>query len=138
MRHASSEPFSSNCRQLDELVAVGAGEIGPGTLDYRAQRDEPHRSRRQLDLIAAQDLAALDVRIVVNRFEKGLFKTIKPADVRQALGRDVAYTIANDHAVMCAAVEQWVPIGAIRRRSPLGKDIELPDAGIAAALRLVR
>ena len=39
------------------------------------------------------------------------------ADVRQALGRDVGYTIANDHAVMCAAVEQGVPIGAIKRKS---------------------
>ena len=97
-----------------------------------------HRSRRQLDLIASQDLASLDVRIVVNRFEKGLFRTIKPADVRQALGRDVAYTIANDHAVMCAAVEQGVPISSIKRRSLVGKDIEALDAGIAAAFRLER
>ena len=97
-----------------------------------------HRARRQLDLIANQDLAALDVRIVVNRFEKGLFKTIKPADVRQTLGRDIGYTIANDHAVMSAAVEQGVPISDIKRRSAVGKDIESLDAGIAAALRLDR
>ena len=97
-----------------------------------------HRSRRQLDLIASQDLGALDVRVVVNRFEKGLFKTIKPADVRAALGRDIAYTIANDHAVMSAATEQGVPISAIKRRSAVGKDIDMLDAGIAAALGLDR
>ena len=97
-----------------------------------------HRARRQLDLIANQDLAALDVRIVVNRFEKGLFKTIKPADVQQTLGRAIGSTIANDHAVMSAAVEQGVPISAIKRRSSVGKDIESLDAGIAAALRLDR
>jgi pilus assembly protein CpaE len=97
-----------------------------------------HRSRQQLDLIATQDLLGLDVRIIVNRFEKGLFKSIKPADVRAALGRDVAYTIANDHAVMHAAVEQGVPISAIKRKSAVGKDIELLDAGIAAALGLER
>jgi pilus assembly protein CpaE len=97
-----------------------------------------HRSRRQLDLIGSQELGALDVRIVVNRFEKGLFRAIKPADVRQALGRDVAYTIANDHAVVSAAVEQGVPISAIKRRSNVGKDIELLEAGIAAALKLER
>lgn len=97
-----------------------------------------HRSRRQLDLIADQDLNSLDVRIVVNRFEKGLFKTIKPADVRAALGRDIAYTIANDHAVMSAAAEQGVPISAIKRRSAVGKDIDMLDAGIAVALGLDR
>ena len=97
-----------------------------------------HRSRRQLDLIADQDLRALDVRIVVNRFEKGLFKTIKPADVRAALGRDIAYTIAKDHTLMSAAVEQGVPISAIKRRSAVGKDIDMLDAGIAAALGLDR
>jgi pilus assembly protein CpaE len=97
-----------------------------------------HRARRQLDLIANQDLAALDVRIVVNRFEKGLFRTIKLADVRQALGRDISYTIANDHTVMSAAVEQGVPISAIKRRSSVGRDVESLDAGIAAALRLER
>jgi pilus assembly protein CpaE len=97
-----------------------------------------HRARRQLDLIAAQDLSGLDVRIVVNRFEKGLFKAIKPADVRQALGRDVTYTIANDYAVMCAAAEQGVPLSTIKRRSAVGKDIELLDAGVAATLRLDR
>jgi pilus assembly protein CpaE len=89
-------------------------------------------------LIGSQELGALDVRIVVNRFEKGLFRAIKPADVRQALGRDVAYTIANDHAVVSAAVEQGVPISAIKRRSNVGKDIELLEAGIAAALKLER
>src|SRR6185369_8878699 len=97
-----------------------------------------HRARRQLDLIAEQDLAGLDVRVVVNRFEKGLFRTIKAADVRQTLGRDIAYTIANDHSVMSAAVEQGVPISEIKRRSSVGKDIEALDAGIAAALRLDR
>ena len=97
-----------------------------------------HRSRRQLDLIADQDLRALDVRVVVNRFEKGMFKTIKPADVRAALGRDIAYTIANDYAVMSAATEQGVPISAIKRRSAVGKGIDMLDAGIAAALRLDR
>lgn len=92
------------------------------------------RARRQLDLIREQDLHMLDLRLVANRFEKGLLKVVRPADVEKALGRGVAYTIANDPSVMRVATERGVPIGEIKRRSAVGKDIESLDAGIAAAL----
>lgn len=97
-----------------------------------------HRARRQLDLIREQDLSSLELRIVVNRFEKGLLKLIRTADVQKALGRDVAYTVANDPAVMRVATERGVPIAEIKRKSVVGKDIDMLDAGIAAALSLER
>ena len=93
-----------------------------------------HRARRQLELIRDQELNSLDMRIVANRFEKGLMKMIRPADVLKALGRDIAYTVANDPAVMRVATERGVPIADIKRKSGVGKDIEALDAGIAAAL----
>lgn len=93
-----------------------------------------HRARRQLDLLREQDLASVDLRVVVNRFEKGLLKTVRPADVQKALGRDVAYTIANEPLVMHPAIEQGVPISDIKRRSAVGKDIDMLDSGIAGAL----
>ena len=91
------------------------------------------RARRQVDLLRDQDLASVDMRIVVNRFEKGLFKTVGQSDVQNALGRDVAYTIANDPAVMHSAIERGVPISDIKRKSAVGKDIDMLDAGIAVA-----
>ena len=91
-----------------------------------------HRARRQLDLLREQDLA-VDLRVVVNRFEKGLLRTIRPDDVKQALGRDIAYTITNEPAVMHTAVERGVPISDIKRKSAVGKDIDMLDAGIAGA-----
>ncbi len=97
-----------------------------------------HRARRQLDLIREQDLSSLELRIVVNRFEKGLLKLIRTGDVQKALGRDVAYTVANDPAVMRVATERGVPIAEIKRKSVVGKDIDMLDAGIAAALSLER
>lgn len=97
-----------------------------------------HRAKRQLELIKAQELEDLDVRIVVNRFEKGLLKTIRVTDVREALGRDIAYTIANDHDVMRPAIDRGVPIAEIKRKSAVGKDIDMLDAGIAASLGLDR
>jgi len=93
-----------------------------------------NRARRQLQLIREQDLASLDLRIVVNRFEKGLLRTVRPADVSKALGRDISYTIANDPAVMRPATERGVPIAEIKRKSAVGKDVDTLEAGIAGAL----
>jgi pilus assembly protein CpaE len=93
-----------------------------------------NRARRQLDLIREQELGAVDLRVVVNRFEKGLMKSVKPADVYRALGREVAYTIANDPAVMIPATERGVPISDIKRKSAVGKDIDVLESGIAGIL----
>ena len=97
-----------------------------------------YRARRQLDLIKSQELDDLDVRVVVNRFEKGLLKTIRVADVRESLGREVSFTVANEHALMCSAIDRGVPIAEIKRKSALAKDLDTLDAGIAAALGLER
>jgi pilus assembly protein CpaE len=96
------------------------------------------RAKRQLELLASQGLQSLDVRIVVNRFEKSLAKTIRPSDVREALGRDIGYTIGNDFALVRTAIDRGVPISDIKRKSAVGKDLDLLNAGVAAALGLDR
>ena len=97
-----------------------------------------NRAKRQLALIESQDLGLLDVRVVVNRFEKSQTRFIRPSDVRAALGRDIAFTIGNDFALMRAAIDQGVSINQIKRKSAIGKDLDVLDAGIAAALELGR
>ena len=97
-----------------------------------------NRAKRQLRLLDSQDLGVLDVRVVINRWEKSLARNIRPADVREALGQDVAYTIANDFALMRAAIDRGVPISDIKRKSTIGKDLAVLDVGIAAALGLER
>jgi pilus assembly protein CpaE len=96
------------------------------------------RTRRQLNLLASQDLDELEIRVIANRFEKSQLRTIKASDVRQALGRDLAYTIANEPAVMQAALEQGISISEVRRKSAVGRDLDLLDAGVAAVLGLER
>lgn len=93
-----------------------------------------HRARRQLDLLREQDLNSVDLRVVVNRFEKGLLRTIRAGDVQKALGREVSYTIANEPAVMHPATERGVPLAEIKRKSAVGRDIEALEVGVAAAL----
>lgn len=97
-----------------------------------------NRAKRQLALLDSQDLGGLDVRVVVNRFDKAQTRTIRPADVREALGRDIAYTVTNDFALMRAAIDRGVPISDIKRKSAIGKDLDVLDAGIAAVLGLER
>jgi pilus assembly protein CpaE len=96
------------------------------------------RAKRQLRLLESQELGGVYVRVVVNRFEKSQARTIRPTDVREALGRDVAYTIANDFPLMRAAIDRGVPISDIKRKSAVGKDLDVLDAGMAAALGLER
>jgi pilus assembly protein CpaE len=95
-----------------------------------------HRARRQLDLLASQDMGRLDIRIVLNRTEKGLFRTLGPADAERVLRKPVAYTIANDHATMSLAIDRGVPIAEIKRKCALGKDIDAMEEGVTIALGL--
>ncbi len=96
------------------------------------------RARRQLNLLQTQDLGQLEVRVIVNRHEKSVARTIRPADVREALGRDVGYTIGNDFPVMRAAIERGVPIEDIKRKSAIGKDFDTLATGVSAALGMER
>ena len=97
-----------------------------------------NRARRQLNLIESQDLGALDLRVIVNRFEKSLARTISLADAGNALGREVGFTVANDFALMRMAIDRGVSIDELKRKSAVGKDLDTLNAGIAAALGLER
>jgi pilus assembly protein CpaE len=95
-----------------------------------------HRARRQLDLLSSQDMGGLDVRIVLNRVDKGFFRNVGPADAERVLHRPVSFSISNDHMTMSQAIDRGVPLSEVKRKCPLAKDIEAMDRGIAAALGL--
>jgi pilus assembly protein CpaE len=97
-----------------------------------------NRARRQLNLLESQDLGDLEVQVVVNRYDRTLARTISLADASKALRRKVGFTIANDFALMRSAIDRGVPINDIKRKTALGRDLDVLDAGIAAALRLER
>nr|WP_294851137.1 pilus assembly protein CpaE [uncultured Sphingomonas sp.] len=95
-----------------------------------------NRARRQLDLLDSQGMHNLDVRVIVNRVEKGLFKNISTADAERVLHRPVSFTICNEHELMSKAIDHGVPVEAIKRKSLLGKDLAALDQGLASALGL--
>lgn len=97
-----------------------------------------NRAKRQLQLLSSQDLSNVDVRVIANRYEKSLARVVRPADVQNALGCDIAYTVANDFPLMRSAIDRGVPIDELKRKSALARDLDTLDAGIAAALGLER
>lgn len=97
-----------------------------------------HRARRQLDLLASQDMGNLDIRIVLNRTEKGLFRTLGPADAERVLKRPISFTVSNDHSTISQAIDRGVPLAEVKRKSPLVKDVDAMQHGIAAALGMER
>ena len=95
-----------------------------------------HRARRQLDLLGSQDMHNLDVRVVLNRAEKGLFRTLGPADAERVLKRPVAFSICNDHETMSQTIDRGLPLAEIKRKCSLGRDIDAMEQGVTAALGL--
>jgi len=97
-----------------------------------------NRARRQLELLRSENLGDLDIRVVINRFEKSQLRTIRASDVREALGYDIGQTIANEPAIVRTASDRGVMIDEVKRKSAVGKDLDLLDAAVAAALGLER
>ena len=97
-----------------------------------------HRARRQLDLLVNQDMANVDVRIVINRFEKGFFRTLSEADAEKVLRRPVSFKISNDHETMSEVIDRGIAIEEVKRKCALGRDIDLMERAVAGALGLER
>lgn len=97
-----------------------------------------NRARRQLELLRSENLGDLEIRVIINRFEKSQLRTIRGSDVREALGYDISQTIANEPAIVRTASDRGVMIDEVKRKSAVGRDLDLLDAAVAAALGLER
>jgi pilus assembly protein CpaE len=97
-----------------------------------------NRARRQLSLLEAQGIGDVEVRVIVNRFDKGMARSVRLDDIAKALRRPVAYTLANDFALIRSAIDRGVSIGEVKHKSALRTDLDKLDAGVAAALRRER
>ena len=93
-----------------------------------------NRARRQLDLLRGQGLGEVELKLILNRFEKKLFDRLSSKDAERALGRAPDFTVANDYQTVTEAIERGVPLAQIRRKGPLARDLALLDAGVARVL----
>ncbi|WP_338502754.1 hypothetical protein V6R86_05440 [Sphingomonas kaistensis] len=96
------------------------------------------QARRQLDLLHEQDLGDVPLEIVINRYEKSLFGSVKQADVTKVLNRDARFTVANDPATVTGAIERGVTVDEIKRKSAFGSDLDRLDKALVSLLGLER
>lgn len=96
------------------------------------------RARRQLDLLAQQAGEEIELRLILNRFEKKMFSRLSARDVEKALFRAPDFSVANDYEAVSEAIERGVPVADIRRKGALARDLQALDEGVAAILGKVR
>ena len=82
-----------------------------------------HQTKRQLDFIRENDLGEIPLHVVMNKVSKGMFKTVGFADAERILGREVAFSIANDAATVRSALDQGEIISQVDRRSRTARDL---------------
>lgn len=92
------------------------------------------QAKHQLDTIRIQGLLDAEVRVVMNRYEKGWGRSVQLGEAEKALGCKVDYCIPNDYRVVSDALNQGVAIGEIKMRSKIEKGIK---AMIEDALDLI-
>lgn len=81
------------------------------------------QARHQLNTIQMQGLAA-DVRVVLNRYEKGWGKTVQLKEAEKALGHPIEHCIPNDYKLVSEALNQGVALSHIKGRSKVEKAIQ--------------
>ena len=81
------------------------------------------QAKRQMQTLAAEGLGGIEVRVVMNRYEKGWGKSISLKEAEKALGAKIDHCIANDYKLVREALNQGTILKEIKRRSAVEKDI---------------
>ena len=82
------------------------------------------QTRRRLDLFASLGVKADRIRVVANRVAHGLFKSIDLKDAAEALGCDIALTLADEDDHMAEAQNEGRLLTDLRRHGRFVGDIE--------------
>lgn len=81
------------------------------------------RAKRQLEMFQTVGIPKESIMVVVNRFEKRLFRSIDLDDVTETLHHRVAASISLDEPTVASAQDQGRLVTAINRRSRFGADV---------------
>lgn len=81
------------------------------------------QARRRLDLFRSVGIEKSAIEIVVNRVEKGLFKTIDLRDASETLGHEILGSVALDAPLVGTAQNQGQLVSDMRAKSKFGKDV---------------
>ena len=81
------------------------------------------QAKHQLDTLRMQGLVQADVRVVLNRYEKGWGKAVQLKEAEKALGHEIDYLVPNDYKLVSEALDQGVAISHLKSRSRVEKAI---------------
>lgn len=81
------------------------------------------QARRQLTLFEQTGIDPSRIRIVANRVERRLFRTISVRDAAETLHYPVMATINNDYPVVQSAHDQGVLVSSVARRNRVATDL---------------
>lgn len=92
------------------------------------------QARRRLTLFEETGIDPARIRIVANRVEKRLFRTIGVQDAADALHYPVFATVQSDYAIVQSAQDQGILVGAAARKNKVATDLAALAEQVAAAL----
>lgn len=81
------------------------------------------QARRRLTLFEETGIDRSRIRIVANRVEKRLFRTINVQDAADALRYPIFATVNSDYAVVQSAHDQGILVGNIARKNRVAMDL---------------
>ncbi len=92
------------------------------------------QARRRLTLFEETGIGADRIRVVANRVEKRMFRTIGVNDAADALHYPVFASIHSDYAVVQSAQDQGVLVGSVARKNKVAADLSALSDLVVAAL----
>lgn len=92
------------------------------------------QARRRLNLFEETGIDRSRIRIVANRVEKRLFRTINVQDAADALRYPIMATVNSDYAVVQSAHDQGVLVGSIARKNRVAMDLAALAEQVATEL----
>lgn len=92
------------------------------------------QARRRITLFEETGIDASRIRIVANRIEKRMFRTISVQDAADALHYPVFATVHSDYAVVQSAQDQGVLVASVARKNRVATDLAALAEQVAGAL----
>jgi pilus assembly protein CpaE len=117
--------WSLSALQKSDAVCLVAGMTVPGV----------HQARRQLELLDANGLADR-TKIILNRVAAPLFGKVDVSETEAVLRRSVQFVITNDYPTVSTAIDEGQPIGKIKVKSRVEKDIRRLVTTLAALVSI--
>ncbi len=95
------------------------------------------QARRRLNLFEETGIDRNRIKIVANRMEKRLFKTISVQDAAEALRYPILATVQSDYPVVQSAHDQGVLVGAVARKNRVATDLAALAEKVAAVIEQI-